>query len=50
MSTLDDLVAVLAKGDPEEYIDTPTLYAMAKAAIAAHWIPCPHDNHITETN
>jgi len=25
-------------------------YSMAKAAIAAHWIPCPHDNHITETN
>lgn len=48
MSDVEDLVAVLAQGDPEETVDLATLTAMAQAAIRAHWIPCPHADHITE--
>jgi hypothetical protein len=40
----------MVKGDPGETVDLGTITDMAEAVIAAHWIPCPHDNHITETN
>ena len=45
---IDDLVAALAKGDPNETVDLDTITAMATAAIHAHWIECPHLDFITE--
>jgi hypothetical protein len=48
MSDVDDLVAALIKGDPDETVPTPTLTKMAQWAIWEHWIPCPHTDFVSE--
>jgi len=50
MSDLDDLVAAMVLGDPNETVPTDVVTAMAQAVLNARWIPCPHDDWITETN
>jgi hypothetical protein len=49
VSDVDDLVAALIKGDPTETVPLEIVTAMARSAIRAFWIPCPHTNFITLT-
>jgi hypothetical protein len=50
MADIDDLVRAMIKGDPNETIDLTTITDMAESVLAAHWIPCPHSDTVTETN
>lgn len=45
---IDDLVKALCKGDPDERVPLELVTAMARAAIHAHWIECPHLEFTTE--
>jgi hypothetical protein len=47
MSDVDDLVAAMVKGDPEEVVPLELITDMAQAAIDAHFIPCPHADFVT---
>jgi hypothetical protein len=46
MTDLDDLVAAMVKGDPQETVPLDIVTAMANAVLRAHWIPCPHADWI----
>lgn len=48
MSDVDDLVAAMVLGDPGETVPLDIVTAMAKSAIGAYWIPCPHTDWVEE--
>jgi len=50
VSDVDDLVAAMCKGDPDEEVSLEVVTAMAESVMRAHWIPCPHDDWIEEYN